>query len=309
VGPRTRWTGALLVGASLLAVPLAATSAQSPGPAQSPGAGETGDSIGRFTAHLRGSQTEHISNLLLVTYSEPGGACKPGMRSYSTDQEMVFESKPVEVEALRLAPDAEGWGGQAYLLVAQGMDADMLTELVTYSAPVGDMYSAPVLFELPLAVKVTKTNAEPATGEGPAEPLPFTVACTGGDGVAGSIPPLDCGERTITSLMAITEPQTNVAVPASGDNRDGVSAEEAYANCPGSVDGVPGGFAWGEGSPATYTGGPLPTVEQLLDPDLGAVDIMGQVTARDEESGYLSSQTLDWTLTLCREGATAPTCE
>ena len=245
----TRWTGALLVAAALLAVPLAGVSAQSPG------AVATGDVIGRFTAHLRGSQMDHSSTLLNVKYSPPGKGCKPGMRSYSTDQEMVFESEPVQVEAVRLPPDAEGWGGQAYVLVAQGMDAELLSELVTWSAPAGDMDSAPVLFELPLDVKVTRANAQPANGEGPAEPQPFTVACTGGDGPGGSIPPLDCGERTITSSMAITQPQTNVAVPASGQSTDGEAGQEPYTNCPGSVDEVPGGFAWGYASPATYTGG------------------------------------------------------
>jgi hypothetical protein len=302
VGPGTKWTGALLVAAALLAVPLAAVSAQSPG------AAETVDVIGRFTAHLRGSQTDHASTLLNVSYSPPGGSCKAGLQSYSTDQEMVFESAPVEVEAVRLPPDAQGWGGQAYVLVAQGLDAGMLSDLVTYSAPTGEMDLAPVLFELPLDVKVTRANADPAIGEGPAEPLPFTVACTGGDGVARSIPPSDCGERTITSSMAITQPQTNVAVPVSGPSTNGEAIQEPYTNCPGSVDEVPGGFAWGYGSTPTYTGGPLPTVEQLLDPGLTAVDIIGQVTARDEETGSLDTQALDWTLTLCRERATAPNC-
>ena len=207
MGPGTRWTGALLVTAALLAVPLAAVSAQSPR------ASETGDVLGRFTAHLRGSQMDHASTLLNVSYSPPGGSCKPGMQSYSTDQEMVFESAPVEVEAVRLPPDAVGWGGQSYVLVAQGTDAGTLSDLVTYSAPTGEMDVAPVLFELPLDVKVTRSNADPATGEGPAEPQPFTVACTGGDGVARSVPPSDCGERTITSSMAITQPRCPAQAP------------------------------------------------------------------------------------------------
>lgn len=302
MGPGTRWTGALLVAAALLAVPLGAVSAQSPG------ASETVDVIGRFTAHLRGSQAEHRSTLLNVTYSEPGGACKPGLWSYSTDQTMSFESDPVEVEAVRLPPGTEGWGGQPYVLVAQGMDPVLLSDLITYNAPTGEMYDTPMLFELPLAVDGSKTNADPATGEGPAEPQPFVVACTGGDGPGGSSPPSDCGDRTFTSVVAITQSQANVAVPVSGEGTDLQAIEALYVNCPGSVDEVPGGFAWGEGSPATYTGGALPTMEQILDPALTAVEVPGKVTSRYEETGYVDTQSLDWTLTLCREGATAPNC-
>ena len=310
-----RLAGAALV-VTLMTMPFAATSAQSPDAGvQSPDAGmqtpavdAIGEVIGRFTAHLRGTQTEHRSTLLNVTYSAPGGACKPGLQSYSTDQTMSFESDPVEVEAVRLVPGTEGWDGQPYLLVAQGMDPTLLADMVSYDPPTGEMYDTPILFDLPVAVNGNKTNADPATGEGPAEPQPFEVACTGGDGVARSSPPTDCGDRTFTSDMAITQSQLNVAVPVSGGEIDLEPIEALYVNCPGSVDEVPGGFAWGEGSPTTYVGGSLPTVDQVVDPSLGTLDIRGQVTARYEETGYVDSQALDWKLTLCREGATAPNC-
>ena len=170
------------------------------------------------------------------------------------------------------------------------------------------MFTAPMLFELPVDVTLNKAYTEPATGAGPAEPLPLEVACTGGDGEGGGLPPLDCGERTYASIMGIVQPQVNVALAAASESAFWEEIPELYEYCPTSIDVVPGAFLWDTLNPPTFTGGPLPTVEHLLDPNLSAVDIIGQATGGYEETGYLSSQALDWTLTLCRDGATAPNC-
>jgi hypothetical protein len=298
VDTRTSWTSAGTIVAVLLAMPLAAASAQSPG------AGEAGDLIGGFTAHLRGSQSEHYSSLTNVTYTGSDGDCQPGLQSHSTDQQMTIESQPLEVDAVRLPAGTAGWSGQEYVLVPRGM----MAEEVTWSAPTSDVLMAPMLFELPVDVTLNKAYTDPATGAGPAEPLPMDVPCTGGDGVGGELPHLDCGERTYPSIMGIFQPQVNVALAAASESAFSEEMPELYEYCPTSIDVVPGAFLWDSLYPPTFTGGPLPTVEQLLDPNLSAVEIIGQATGGYEETGYLSSQMLDWTLTLCREGSTAPNC-
>jgi hypothetical protein len=295
---RIAWGRVAVLAAMLVGAPMSAVSAQSAAP------GAAGELIGQFTAHLRGTQTEHYSSLWNVSYDPDDGGCKPGFMSHSTDQRMTFESEPVEVDAVRLPPGTQGWAGQDYVLVPRGMGADM----VTWAAPGSELYLAPVLFELPIDVTIYKSYADPATGQGPAEPLPFVVACTGGDGPGGSPPPLDCGQRTFSSTMAVLQPEVNVAIAAASDSVFSGEPEQLYQNCPTSIDAVPGGFVWGEEVPPAHTGGPLPTVEQLLDPGLTAVDIIGQVSGGYQDTGYLASQALDWTLTLCRQGATAPTC-
>ena len=201
---------------------------------------QTGDLIGQFTAHLRGSQAEHYSSLWNVKYEPADGACKPGLKSHSVDQQLTIESEPVEVDAVRLPPGTEGWAGQDYVLVPRGMGADW----VTYGAPDPSMFMAPVLFEMPVNVTIDKAYSDPATGDGPAEPVLLTVACTGGDGKGGKPPELDCGERTFSSIMAIVQPQVNVALATASESAFWEEVEPLYDNCPTSIDVVPGAFVW-----------------------------------------------------------------
>lgn len=292
------WGRMATLAVVLVTTPLSAALGQSPDP------DPTGDVIGQFTAHLRGTQTEHYSSLWNVTYDPDDGSCKPGFMSHATDQRMAFESEPVEVDAVRLPAGLSGWHGQDYLLVPRGTGAEM----VTWTAPGPDLFMAPVLFELPVEVTIDKAYTDPAAGQGPAEPLPFVVPCTGGDGPGGSPPALDCGQRTFRSTMAILQPEVNVGLAAASDSVFAEEPQPLYLNCPTSIDATPGGFVWGDMVPPTHTGGPLPTLDQLLGGNLVAIDILGHVRGGYEEVGYLASQELDWTLTLCWPGAAAPTC-
>ena len=293
-GPRRSLLLASLAAAALLA-PASPVAAQ-PAPA-SPGGPV------QFSATLSALQVDHAASLMNVKYTTHNEYCKDRFVSHSTDQQMEVTSDPVVVDVVLLDAAPAGWGAQTTFLVPHGGSV----EDVTAYPPADELFFAEPIFELPSHASVTRTSANPATGDLP-EPMLFEDPCAGGDGSGNySPPPQDCGLRDFQLTMALIAPAPGqLHAWTSGSDQD---PAVMYTNCPSDLDMAPGQFVAEEGvTTVTRDGGDLPAADQLLDPSVPRLEVTGTADGEYRDQGFLDKTHYEWTLTLCRITGGVPAC-
>lgn len=221
-------------------------------------------------------------------HSEQISACSGGLVTHTSSSETSasLASDPVRVSALLLSNPDGNLGDTAAVFVPAGEEFQLLPAS-------GDVW----MFTMPVNYTTTQNYNSPAVGEVPPPERKGSGGCAdGGTGETYVPPPLDCGQRSYSSLaeVVIRAPRTLNAADAG----NGVMGQ-LWENCAGGSVVAPGGASLGCPSPE-FSGGNMPSVGDLFDSSKKILEVDGALNCNELRTGTMSSMDYQWTLVFCR---------
>jgi hypothetical protein len=230
-----------------------------------------------FEATLVGGFTARYAENALYTGC---GVSSPMNRSEEVTASVASDA--VKISAVLLSNPDSNIGDNAVVFVPTGKD---------FRAT--DWGDGVQMFDMPVNYRGTKSFSQPGTGTMPPQfTHPPSQTCGSGEG--GEPPVPACGERDYAGVARVTMPAPRTLYAADNVWID----PPPWRTC--------GGFTPVQAPPAAVcesaspTGGRLPSIDKVFDPEEKVLEITGSLKCSDERKGTRKTVDYEWTLVLCR---------